>query len=233
MKRPAAWLSILLLAAAAGARPSEPFPPKGSYNNSVHRFFPDLDARLNAVRYGRWRALEIAWREGVQPGLDAEFSKYLLQLLADPPRFAPEADRVAPRFAREASPVFHALHWGQVLEQEVIDVLASPDASPRVSEGRLNRVLDLYRRERWALTEPPETKPLDAVFAAAPVSARVLSTGTRLLAAAAEDLAASDFGQQSWKVRQTVADFDKQYAADRPPENFTYDTAAPTIAERY
>ena len=233
MKRPAAWLSILLLAAAAGARPSEPFPPKGSYNNSVHRFFPDLDARLNAVRYGRWRALEIAWRGGINPSLDATFSKYLLELLKDPPRFTPEADRVAPRFAREALPVFHALHWGQVLEQEVIDVLASPDATPRLSGDRLNRVLDLYRRERWALTEPPETRPPDAVFAAAPVSARILSTGTRLLAAAAEDLAASDFGEQRWKVRQTVAEFDRQYGADRPPEDVSYRDAAPTIAERY
>ena len=233
MKRPAAWLSILLLAAAAGARPSEPFPPKGSYNNSVHRFFPDLDARLNAVRYGRWRALEIAWREGINPSHDASFSKYLLELLKDPPRFTPEADRVAPRFAREAPPVFHALHWGQVLEQEVIDVLASPDANPRLSEDRLNRVLDLYRRERWALTEPPETRPPDAFFAAAPVSARILSTGTRLLAAAAEDLAASDFGEQRWKVRQTVAEFDRQYGADRPPEDVSYRDAAPTIAERY
>ena len=29
MKRPAAWLSILLLAGVASGRPSEPFPPKG------------------------------------------------------------------------------------------------------------------------------------------------------------------------------------------------------------
>ena len=233
MKRPAAWLSILLLAGVAGGRPSEPFPPKGGYNNSVHRFFPDLDARLNAVRYGRWRALEIAWREGIDPRLDAQFSKYLLALLADPPRFPPDAQRVAPRFAREALPVFHALHWGQVFEEEVIDVLASPDSSARLSEERLNRVLDLYRRERWALAEPGEVRPADAVFAAAPVSARILSTGTRLFAAAAEDLAASDFGQQRWKVRRTVADFDRQYAADRPAEDVSYRSAAPTISERY
>ena len=108
-----------------------------------------------------------------------------------------------------------------------------PDGSPRVSEERLNRVLDLYRRERWALTEPADTRPPDAVYAAAPVSARILSTGTRLFASAAEDLAASDFGEQRWKVRQTVADFDRLYAADRPPQDVTYRSAAPTIMERY
>ena len=54
----ATCLGLLLLAAAAGAgRPEEPFRPKGYYNNSVHRFHPDLEGRLNAVRYGRWRAL--------------------------------------------------------------------------------------------------------------------------------------------------------------------------------
>src|SRR5262249_30670095 len=53
------WGLLLLFAAAAfGALPEERFPPKGSWNNSVHRFFPDLDARANAVRYGRWRAVE-------------------------------------------------------------------------------------------------------------------------------------------------------------------------------
>jgi hypothetical protein len=234
MKRWAACVGIILLAAAgATAWAEEPFPPKGGYNNSVHRFFPDLDARLNAVRYGRWRALEIAWTAGIDRRLDESFSRYLLRILSDPPRFSPEADRVAPRFAREAVPIFHALHWGQVFEQQVVDVLASPDANPRFSGDRLNRVLDLYRRERWALAEPPDVRPNAPVFEAAPVSARILSTGTRLLALAAEDLAAADFGQQRWRVRKTVADFDQSYAADRPPQEASYRAAAPTIVARY
>jgi hypothetical protein len=233
MKGLAAGLAVFLLAAAAGARPEEPFAPKGSYNNSVHRFFPDLDARLNAVRYGRWRALEIAWTSGINRRLDKQFSSYLLSLLADPPRYAPEADRVAPLFAREAAPVFRAMRWGQVFEQQVLDILASSDASPKLSRDRLNRVLDLYRRERWALSEPPDVRSIELLSAAAPVSARILSAGTRLFATTAEDLAASDFGQQRWRVRQTVADFDRSYAADRPPQDPAYRVAAPGIVERY
>ena len=47
----------VLCAVAIGAAPAvqkaqEPLRPRGRYNNSVHRFFPDLDSRLNAVRYG-------------------------------------------------------------------------------------------------------------------------------------------------------------------------------------
>jgi len=101
MKRvPACVATLVIAAAVARGAPYEPFPPKGAYNNSVHRYFPDLDARLNAVRYGRWRALEVAWREGIDRRLDARFSADLLELLKDPPRFAPEAERVAPGFAR-------------------------------------------------------------------------------------------------------------------------------------
>ncbi|MEO8190696.1 MAG: hypothetical protein ABI682_10185 [Acidobacteriota bacterium] len=236
MKRAGVGLAIFLLASGAVLpldRADEPFPPKGRYNNSAHRYFPDLEARLNAVRYGRWRALEIAWTSGIDRRLDSQFSSYLLGLLASPPRFAPEADRVAPRFAREASPIFRALRWGQVLEQQLIDILASPDASPALSSQRLTRSLDLYRRERWALVEPPAAVSGEAVVSAAPVSSRILSAGTRLFASAAEDLAASDFGQQRWKVRTTVAEFDRSYAAERPPQDFTYRSSAPTVLQRY
>jgi hypothetical protein len=235
MKRLAAGGVLLVLAAAAGGfgRPEEPFPPKGRYTNSVHLYFPDLDARFNAVRYGRWRALEICWISGIDRRLDQRFSSYLLSQLADPPRFAPEADRVAPRFAREASPVFRAMRWGQTFEQQVVDILASTDATPRLSADRLQRVLDLYRREAWALSEPPDPRTNEALFAAAPVSARVLSAGTRLFAVAAEDLVAADFGQQRWRVRQTVEEFDRSYAADRPLQDSAYRANAPTITERY
>ena len=54
----AARIAVLCAVAIAAARPSEsssePFRPRGRYNSSVHRFFPDLDSRFNAVRYGRW-----------------------------------------------------------------------------------------------------------------------------------------------------------------------------------
>jgi len=213
----------------------ERFPPKGSWNNSVHRFFPDLDARANAVRYGRWRAVEIAWTSGINARLDKEFSSYLLGLLANPPRFAPEADRVAPRFAREAIPIFHALHWGQVFEQQALDVLAAPDAATRIDEERLARISAIYRRERWALSEPGESEtetPSEAIRAA-PASARILLAGTRLFVLAAEDLAASDFGQQRWRVKKTVEEFDKSFTLERPLEESTYRLAAPTVSSRF
>jgi hypothetical protein len=236
----AALLGVVVAAgelsgSSSPSRREEPFPPKGAYTNSVHRYFPDLDARLNAVRYGRWRALEIAWISGIDNRLDRQFSSYLLALVADPPRYAPEADRVAPRFAREAPPVFRALRWGQTFEQQVIDVLASPDADSHLTSERLQRVFELYRREVWAPTEPPDERSPAELFAAAPVSARILAAGTRLFALSAEDLAASDFGQQRWRVRKTVQEFDASYAApeDAAAAQSAYRTVAPTIGARY
>jgi hypothetical protein len=224
--------ALLLLPAAASGQPEEPFRPKGSYNNSVHRFHPDLDARLNAVRYGRWRALQVAWQSGINPTLDREFSAYLRGVLSDPPRFAPEGDRVASRPARAASPIFRALRWGQTLEQQFLDILAAADASPTLTSARVDRVLQLHRRERYALSEPPEPVAGADLSALAPESTGMFASGTRLFALAAADLVSGEFAEQRWRIRKTVAEFDPSQAAASPSDAL-YESAAPAVAAAY
>ena len=223
---------LFLLAAGASGQPEEPFRPKGSYDNSVHRFHPDLDARLNAVRFARWRTLEIAWKSGVTGELDSEISAYALLLAKDPPRFPPEADRVAPLLARDAAPLFRALRWGQTLEQQLIDVLASPDAEARLSATRLDRSLLLYRRERWALSETSEAVPA-AASQETTAAQRVEMAGVMLFVRTAGDLMTPDFAQQRWRVKQTIADFDTGFANDLPAETATYMASAPAVAEAF
>jgi hypothetical protein len=225
--------ALLLVPASASGQPEEPFRPKGAYNNALHRFHPDLDERLNAVRYGRWRALQVAWKSGINERLDGEISDYLRKMLGDPPRFAPEADRVAPAPAREASPIFRALRWGATLEQQFLDILASADANPSLSQSRVERALNRYRRERYALSEPAEAAaPPSDLFALAPMSARILSAGTRLAVLAAADLVSLDFAEQRWKVRKTVLDFDPSMA-DVLPGTVSYAADAPAVASAY
>jgi hypothetical protein len=231
--RVAVLCAVAIGTAPAVLRAQEPLRPRGRYHNSLHRFFPDLESRLNAVRYGRWRALQIAWTVGINPALDKEFSAFLLELLADPPRFPPEPEFVAPRFARDAAPVFHAFHWGQLLEEQVGDILASPDATPALTARRLDRVVDAYRRERWALSEPAEPAPPPRALLLAPQSARILLSGTRLFVRAGEALAASDFGQQRWKVRDTIEEFDSSLSREKALEESTLRVSAPTVTERY
>jgi hypothetical protein len=211
-----------MLAGSGQAAAEEPFRPRGLHNDAVHRYFPDLNARFNAVRYGRWRALEIAWISGINPDLDREFSSYLLSLLADPPRYPPEANLVAPRFARGASAVYHALHWGQVLEQQLSDALAAPDAMPELTRQRLARAVAAYRREAHALRDPAQDAaaaekegaiPSEAARFA-PVSAKILASGTALFIRAAESLAGTDFGEQRWRVMDTITQFDRTFAGD-------------------
>ena len=225
-------LSLLfLLAAGASGQPEEPFRPKGSYNNSVHQFHPDLEARLNVVRFERWRTLEIAWESGLTER-DNEISAYALLLARHPPRFPPEADRVAPLLARDAAPIFRALRWGQALEQQLLDVLASPDAGERLSAARLDRALLIYRRERWALSEPAEPVPGGASLETT-AAWRVEMAGARLFARAAGDLTTPDYSQQRWLVKQTIADFDRASEGDRPAEKGTYAASAPAAAEAF
>lgn len=231
--RVAVLCAVAVAADWASARAQEPLPPRGRYKHAVHRFFPDLDSRLNAVRYGRWRAVEIAWSVGINPRLDQEFSSYLLGLIARPPRFPPEAELVSPRFARDAAPVFRALRWGQVLEQQVGDALASADATPGLTASRLARLLGVYRGERWALAEPEHPAPPAEALALAPQSARILLAGTRLFVVAAEAVVAADFGQQRWKVRDTIAEFDASLSQNIALEEATYRVSAPTVAERH
>ena len=221
---------LFLLAAAAGGQPEERFRPKGSYNNSVHRFHPDLDARLNVVRFARWRTLEIAWTSGLTDELDGEISAYTASLLKRPPRFPPEADRVAPLLARNALPIFRALRWGQTLEQQVLDALASSDAEKRLSAALLQRALLLYRRERWALSEPAEASsgvPSGAAFW------RIETSAEWLFVRAAADLTTPDFAQQRWRVKQTVADFDRTYGRDHSAGETAYASAASAFAEAF
>jgi len=229
----AAAAALCLVARIGAGQPEDRFPPKGEYTDSVHRFFPDLDARLNAVRYGRWRALEIAWDSGIDAATDQEFSSYYLRLIRQPPRFDPEAPRVAPRFAREAIPLFRALRWGQVFEAQILDILAFPDSTPALAEQRTNRLLAIYRREPWAVLTPATEAASSPAIAAAPASARMLLAGTRFFALAAEDLAASDFGQQRWRVRKTLDAYDFAPVDTVPVEAATYKVSAPTVEKRF
>lgn len=225
MSRLLACVLLLPLLASAGLQAAEePFRPRGFHNDSVHRYFPDLNSRLNAVRYGRWRAFEIAWISGINPDLDREFSSYLLSLLSDPPRYPPEPNLVAPRFTRGAQPVARALRWGQMLEQQLSDALASPDAMAETTSARLDRALAAYRREIYAVRKPaPEdggavAGAAQVVFSeavrAAPVSAKILISGTALFIRAAEALAGPNFGEQRWLVMDTIGQFDRAFAGD-------------------
>ncbi len=223
---------LFLLAAVAGGQPEEPFRPKGIYNNSVHRFHPDLEARLNVVRFVRWQTLEIAWESGVTDSLERQISADALFLAAHPPRFPPEADRVAPLLARDAAPIFRALRWGQTLERQLLDVLASSDADPRLSAGRLDRALLLYRRERWALTDPGEPA-LSGGSLESTAAWRIEVVGARLLAGAADDLTTPDFAEQRWRVKLTVAEFDQALKAGHPAETAASMASSPAIAEAF
>jgi hypothetical protein len=53
------------------------------------------------------------------------------------------------------------------------------------------------------------------------------------VAVAAEAVVAADFGQQRWKVRDTIAEFDASLSREIALEEATYRVSAPTVAERH
>jgi hypothetical protein len=66
----------------------------------------------------------------------------------------------------------------------------------------------------------------------APVSSRILASGTKLFALAVDGLASSGFAEQRWKVRKLVADFDPSSAPVSPGEAL-YAAAAPGVVTTY
>src|SRR5450759_5449783 len=83
-------LSLLLGIGCSGQAPLR-LPFQGLSSHSVHRFFPDLDGRENAIRYGRWRSLESAWNRGVSLELDRVLEQSLLTAIHRLPAFPPDA----------------------------------------------------------------------------------------------------------------------------------------------
>ena len=223
-------LPVLLCAACSGAGIRFPFSSLSGH--AVHRFFPDLDRRENAVRYGRWNALESAWIHGVSPDIDRELSRHLLETIRRLPDFPPDPLLSAPRLAREAPVLFGALVEADRFERDVTDALAATDATPETISSRVERSLVRYRRSPFALEEPPPgaVDPRLGEYA----TARLLLEGDWLFAHAAEDLAASSWRDQRWKVRETVDRYDREIgSAERPLEISWYHAFAPTFTRDY
>lgn len=229
MKR-AALLSVLLCGACTGAGIRLPF--SSLHGNAVHRFFPDLDSRQNAVRYGRWNALESAWIHGVNPETDRELTRELLATIRRLPDFPPDPQLSAPRLSREAPALFGALEEADRFEREITDALAATDATPETTSSRVEKSLIRYRRSPFALEEPAASgiDPRLGQYEAA----KLLLEGDWLFASAAENLAASSWVDQRWKVRETVDRYDREIAS--PPGSIEiswYHAFAPTFTREY
>jgi hypothetical protein len=227
---------VLALSAAVGCLTlrNETFRPRGIYNNAVHRFFPDLDRRENAIRYGRWRALEVSWREGVSEPVDRRFAEKLLVEMQKLPDFPPDPRLAAPALAREAPRCYDALRNADLLEREVADILAAGDATPMRNRERIDRALNLYRRQPAALSSPPAPPPPETERLSTFATARLLLMGDWLFARADEDLTTSDYGEQRWKIRETVERYDRELTV--PPASLRtawYEEFAPGFTKAF
>lgn len=231
MRRAAAAL-VTALACAGCTESGLRFPFSTLSGNAVHRFFPDLERRENAVRYGRWNALESSWIGGVNPDADRRLALDLRAAIRRLPGFPPDPRLAAPRLAREAPALFGALVESDRFERDVADALAASGSTPETAISRVEKALFRYRRSRFALEAPPPAgiDPRLGGFE----TARMLLEGDWLFAQAAEDLAASAWQDQRWKVRGSIETYDREI--DSPPASIDvswYRTFAPSFARDY
>jgi hypothetical protein len=222
-------LAFLLGIGCSGQAPLR-LPFQGLSSNSVHRFFPDLDGRENAIRYGRWRSIESAWNRGISRERDATLTPMLLATIHRLPGFPPDARLCAPRFSREAPRAFGAIFEADRLEREIADALAATDSSPPNTKARIERSLTGYRRSPFALSEPVPAQ-LDATLGNFR-TAKLLLEGDWLFAQSAEDLALSNFREQRWRVKASADRYDSEVEA--PPDSVEiswYTRLAPDFTE--
>ena len=201
-------LLAVLLGIGCSGQGSLRLPFQGISSHSVHRFFPDLDERENAIRYARWRALESAWAHGIDDEGDRKLSGSLLATIHRLPAFPPDPALCAPRFSREAFLAFSAVLEADQLEREIGDALASTDSSAASTKSRIERSVTAYHRSRFALSEngsdSGDTTSGDRR------TARLLLKGDWLFAQSAEDLVVSNFREQRWRVRASVDRYDRE-----------------------
>lgn len=232
MKRAAALVFALTCAACLPPPSRDSFRPPAIQNNAVHRYFPDLDQRANAIRYGRWRALEETWIRGASDAVDRDLGSRLLRELRTLPGYPPDAALAAPTFSRDLPVAAGALATADVFEREVADALAAPDSPPDKVDRRLARALDRYRESGLALVQSAAASQIPDGLGSL-TTARLLLAGDWLLAAAAEDLSGPDYGAERWKVKSTVAEYDTRI--ENPPgsiETAWYGKFAPSLARR-
>jgi hypothetical protein len=229
--RRAALLSILVFGSACAGTGIR-FPFSSLHAHAVHRFFPDLEQRENAVRYARWNALESAWRHGVTAERDRATAAAFRETIHRLPDFPPDPRLGAPLVARDLPGVFGALVAAERFEIDVADALAASDATPETNSSRVEKALARYRRSRFALASPP-SREMDARLGEY-ATARMLLEGDWLFAHAAEDLAGSTWRDQRWRVRATVDRYDRD--VESPPASIEaswYRTFAPTFTKEY
>ena len=134
-------MAVLFIALAetscTGMRPrNSQFYLPGSYNFAFYDTHTRAAPSFYAAHVAHFGIYEVALTEG-EDATDAfaELEARIRRLVAEPPKFEPPAELIAPAWSRMAHPTGRAMDWTHHLHSQLYDILTDPSVTEKQAAG--------------------------------------------------------------------------------------------------
>ena len=145
--RLATWGLLLMASAACGApRPNSVHRLTAPYNFAFYDTHEAAARSFYAAHFAHFGAYELLMdpHEGTPDEMSA-FAARVRAYVADPPKYEPPADVVAPRWSRMAYQTGQSMDWTHMLHEQLYDILTDDRVADRKAAGE--RAITYYLSE--------------------------------------------------------------------------------------
>lgn len=137
---PWAWCAmpaaVLLTACGGVSQQDAVFRLPASYNFSFYDQYEAAARSFYAAHFTHFRAYEVLLIYGADPDPQmVALREKVYRYIADPPRFEPPADVIAPEWMKIAFATGQAMDWTHMLHSQLYDILADDRVSDKKSAG--------------------------------------------------------------------------------------------------
>ena len=137
---------ILLAGCAPATQRNDVYRLAAPYNFAFYHTYEGAARSFYAAHYTHFGAYELMMDAG--PDLDARmdaFERQVRAYVADPPKFEPPADIIAPTWSRLAFETGQSMHWTHMLHSQLYDILSDDRIADKRAAGE--RAISYYLTE--------------------------------------------------------------------------------------
>ncbi|MCG8467094.1 MAG: hypothetical protein MJB57_02660 [Gemmatimonadetes bacterium] len=117
-------LTCLITAGCVGTKQDDVYMLPASYNFAFYDTYPTAARSFYAAHFTHFGAYETLMRHDDRTSERMQaFETAVRETIADPPRFEPAADVIAPAWTRLAYPTAQSMHWTHELHSQLYDIL--------------------------------------------------------------------------------------------------------------
>lgn len=150
-RRPAGIIGFVAFAAAAcgSAQRNDVYHLAAPYNFAFYDTHEEAARSFYAAHFTHFAAYEILMHPGQDPpGRMSEFETRVRAYIADPPKFEPPAEIIAPRWTRLAFETAQSMDWAHMLHSQLYDILTDDRITDKRTAGE--RAIAYYLSETEA-----------------------------------------------------------------------------------